>query len=149
MGLGCRRFCLGFIIMFSIIASPKAHMAGYWSVNCGGFGGSIQIHRINTAEINVNENNLFVSALVKKDLNGVIKIYYDHFIESMNDKIDWNDISKEKPIAEAELKNGILHLSWKGFFDVKKNDYIWQEEADFVIASDGEVNTKMKRCIFD
>lgn len=89
-------------------------------MNCGGFGGSIQIHRINTAEINVNENNLFVSALVKKDLNGVIKIYYDHFIESVNDKIDWNDISKEKPIAEAELKNGILHLSWKGFFDVKK-----------------------------
>lgn len=144
-----KRKILVFCLIFFITDFSKAGMAGYWSVNCGGFGGSIQIHITNTAEINVNENNLFISAIVKKGFNGIMEIYFDHFIESVNDKIVWGDISKEKPIAEAEIKNGVLHLSWKGFYDTNKNHYIWQKEADFVIASDGKVDTEMKRCIFN
>lgn len=121
---------------------------GYWAVKCGGFGGSIEISASNEAKININDNNLYISAGLVKDSNSKSQVFYRNVIESTNDKINWEEISKNKPIAELSIEDGIIHMAWKGFFDVKKKAYIWKVEPDFIVASGGNVNVEMKRCDF-
>lgn len=144
-----KNIALMFIFLFPIISCAKAELVGYWSVKCGGFGGSVEIIKPDIAKININDNNLFVSAHLEEGINGLTEVFYSDVIESMNEEISWGEISKRKPIAEILVRNGILHLAWKGFFDVKDNHYVWKKEPDFVVASKGKVHIEMKKCNFE
>ncbi len=39
-----------------------------------------------------------------------------------------------------------MDMKWNGFYDLKKNRYIWRKEPDFVIASDDNSHIRMLRC---
>lgn len=121
---------------------------GYWAVKCGGFGGSVEIGSTNEAKININDNNLYISGRIEEDRNGELKLFYKDVVETINDKIVWSDISQSKPIAEISIKDGIMHMKWKGFFDTKNNNYIWKSEPDFVVASGSRLNVEMNKCEF-
>ncbi|TKI02321.1 hypothetical protein [Martelella alba] len=135
------------LIPFLSFANPEDSV-GYWSVNCGGFGGSVEVKPSHEARVNVNDNNLYISGGIVEDNNGKLKLFYRDVIESMNETIDWSDISQSEPIAEMSIENGTLHMTWKGFFDNKQKIYIWKSEPDFVVASEGSANVKMKKCDF-
>ena len=121
---------------------------GYWSVKCGGFGGGIEIEKNNELSMNINDNNLYISAYAKK-VGGGTKIFLGDIVESLNDVVNWGNISRNKPIAEVSFQDGKLYLSWKGFFDVKKSRYIWDKEPDFVVASGRKKDIKMEICNFE
>ncbi|HEY4435943.1 MAG TPA: hypothetical protein VGN40_07250 [Lelliottia sp.] len=136
------------LFCISAFAFGEADMSGYWSVKCGGFGGNIQINTSNEVKININDNNLFISAHLGHDKNGVTEIYYQNIIESDNDLIDWEHISRNKPIATISLKDNILDVSWHGLFDSKKGIYVWENQPDFVVATGNRQEIKMQRCNF-
>ncbi|MDK9605830.1 hypothetical protein [Lelliottia wanjuensis] len=123
-------------------------MAGYWAVKCGGFGGSIQVSTNESAKINVNDNNLLIAVNLVDNGKGNASVYYSDVIESQNDIIDWNSVSKRKSIAKLSLKNGILHVFWNGFYDDKTKKYIWLNDPDFVVATEGNRDVKMGKCEF-
>lgn len=99
-------------------------------------------------KINVNNNNLYVLSNLKKDPHGKVLIFYKEVIESVNAMINWDDVSHEKPIAEISFINDDLYMTWKGFFDVKKNIYVWGKEPDFVVQAGSNANIKMNKCNF-
>lgn len=125
-----------------------SNISGYWAVKCGGFGGNIQIDTEGDVRVNVNDNNLFVSSRLKSDENGKTTLYYQDVIETENDVIDWRSISKSKPIASMSLKDGVLNVFWRGFYDVNEKKYVWINEPDFVVAAGGNNNIKMNKCNF-
>lgn len=148
-GYNMKKLIIVFSLFFPVISFAKTDNIGYWSVKCGGFGGSIEIKSSDITNINVNDNNLYISAHLEEGANGKTEIIYNNVIESMNEEIIWPDISQKKPIAEMLVRNGFLYLTWKGFFDTKKNYYVWTKEPDFIIASDGKMNVEMKKCSFE
>lgn len=137
-----------FILMFLI--SPFSFgapaLSGYWAVKCGGFGGNVQVSSSGDVKININDNNLLISARLYDDSSKSI-LYYQDVIESNNDTIDWGNISKSKAIAVISMKNNELNLSWRGFYDQKRGHYVWVNGPDFVVAS-GSNNIKLKKCEF-
>ncbi|HHA1936156.1 TPA: hypothetical protein ACOEP6_004659 [Enterobacter ludwigii] len=139
-----------FVILFFTISTPAFcdnNVIGYWSVKCGGFGGYIQVISENDVRINVNDNNLYVKGVLTERSDGRSEVYYREVLESMNDDISWEAVSKIKPIAELSYKNNVLSVVWKGFYDVNKKKYLWVNEPDFVIANN-EKNIEMKQCHF-
>lgn len=136
--------CLFPVLVFANIGDG----VGYWAVECGGFGGSVEIESLNEVRININDNNLYVSGFIQKDYNGQLKLFYKDVIETMNETIDWAVISQSKPIADVTFKNGTMHMKWRGFFDTKHNNYIWKSEPDFVVASGDRLNVEMNKCEF-
>ncbi|MGK0703859.1 hypothetical protein ACSFCW_10260 [Yokenella regensburgei] len=138
---------LVFLIPYCLFA--QSDVVGYWSVKCGGFGGSLQISSSNEVNINVNDNNLYISARPDYSSKEKVILYFNNIIESVNDEVKWGGISKEKPIAEAFLNDGMLYITWYGFYDAAKRKYIWIKQPDFVVASGGNRNIKMKRCNFN
>lgn len=148
MDSNMKKIIVIFLCFIPALAFANVENIGYWSVKCGGFGGSVEIYSSDEAKININDNNLYISAHLVEDPDGKSKVFYRDVIESMNDVINWADISQSKPIAELSTQNGILHVSWKGFYDTKKKSYVWKTEPDFVVASDGGGDIKMKKCNF-
>lgn len=140
-------FLLMFI--FPIFAFGETGMSGYWSVKCGVFGGSIEINSADDAKININNNNLYILAKLNQGPNGKMELYYQSVVESENNIIDWANISISKPIAVVSLQDSVLSISWNGFYDIKKKQYVWKNEPDFVVAIENRQNIKMKKCNFN
>lgn len=136
-----------FMLLVSTISYGNSNTTGYWAVKCGGFGGNVQIDASGNAKINVNDNNLFISARLVSDKSGKSVVYYQDVIESENDVIDWNSVSKDKPLANIHFINNAMELSWNGFYDLKARKYIWKSEPDFVVASKSN-SVVMQKCNF-
>ncbi|EGT4281625.1 hypothetical protein DOX53_16590 [Cronobacter malonaticus] len=141
-------FFLFSIFLQSMEAFPNPLYKGYWAIKCGGFGGGIIIKPSGEVQVNVNENNLFVSASLRDATKEHYYLLYHDVIESVNNVISWGDVSKNKPIAEFYFKNKFMYLKWNGFYNVKKNVYTWRVEPDFVIVSGGNSLIKMQKCDF-
>ncbi|AGB78996.1 hypothetical protein D782_3044 [Enterobacteriaceae bacterium strain FGI 57] len=45
--------------------------------------------------------------------------------------------------------DSVLSISWNGFYDIKKKQYVWKNEPDFVVAIENRQNIKMKKCNFN
>lgn len=58
----------------------------------------------------------------------------------------WDNISKKRPIADVFFEGKSMNIKWNGFYDLKKNRYIWRKEPDFVIASDDNSHIRMQKC---
>jgi hypothetical protein len=136
-------------LFFSTVLSATTidNINGYWSPNCGGFGGSITIDTNNGVKIDVNSNNLLISAKLKKYDAGFYILFND-VEESNNEIINWEMISKSKPIAEFITNDNKATMKWFGFYDNKLRHYIWDKEADFVIAEDSKQIITLSRCDF-
>lgn len=143
------KFVFLLMFIFPIFAFGETGMSGYWSVKCGGFGGSIEINSADDAKININNNNLYILARLNQSPNGKTELYYQSVIESENNIIDWANISTSKPIAVVSLRDSVLNISWSGFYDIKKKQYVWKNEPDFVVAIENRQNIKMKKCNFN
>ncbi|EOI3556741.1 hypothetical protein ACMSZQ_003066 [Cronobacter dublinensis] len=86
----------------SEISDPQYE--GYWAVKCGRFGGSVNIKASKDVEVNINDNNLFISASLQPTTKGRYHLLYQGVIQSTNGVIFWDDISKKRPIADVFLK---------------------------------------------
>ena len=89
-------------ISFFAIANTDSHI-GYWSVNCGGFGGNINISKDNIATVNVNDNNLLIEARLMKTNKNSTQLFFVDVLESRNSLINWDSISHQKPIAKLVM----------------------------------------------
>lgn len=122
---------------------------GYWSVNCGGFGGNLVVSDWGAVRVNVNDNNLLISAKLRELTTNFSDLLFVDILESRNDKINWSSISLDKPIAKLTVNGGILVVKWYGFFDMKKKEYVWNTQPDFIIGTKSNEAMIMNKCIFD
>ena len=133
----------------SCVANAKfSPYIGYWSVNCGGFGGNVIVSDMGEARVNVNDNNLLISAKLSELTKNSSELFFIDILESRNEKIDWSSISLDKPIAKLTVNYGVLVVNWFGFFDMKKKEYVWNTQPDFIVGTKNNKNTIMKKCIF-
>lgn len=135
-----------FVIASGYANASTASYTGYWSVNCYGFGGYINIEKDGATTINVNDNNLYIDAKMKVTEPGLAELYFVGVHESRNEVIDFDAIEISRPIARLRLINNRINLNWLGFFDRARKKYIWDKQADFVVATDGK-DIIMSRCI--
>nr|WP_278986697.1 hypothetical protein [Plesiomonas shigelloides] len=137
------------LTFFSCVANAKfSPYIGYWSVNCSGFGGSVIVSDMGEARVNVNDNNLLISAKLRRLTKNSSELFFIDILESRNEKIDWLSISLDKPIAKLTVNDGVLVVNWFGFFDMKKKEYVWNTQPDFIVGTKNNKNTIMKKCIF-
>ncbi|MGL5527988.1 MAG: hypothetical protein ACRDCI_06310 [Plesiomonas shigelloides] len=137
------------LTFFSCVANAKfSPYMGYWSVNCGGFGGYVIVSDMSEARVNVNDNNLLISAKLSELTKNSSELFFIDILESRNEKIDWSSISLDKPIAKLTVNDGVLVVNWFGFFDMKKKEYVWNTQPDFIVDTKSNKNTIMKKCIF-
>ncbi|MEL6092475.1 hypothetical protein C9E85_13955 [Plesiomonas shigelloides] len=137
------------LTFFSCVANAKfSPYIGYWSVNCGGFGGYVIVSDMGEARVNVNDNNLLISAKLRELTKNSSELFFIDILESRNEKIDWSSISLDKPIAKLTENDGVLVVNWFGFFDMKKKEYVWNTQPDFIVDTKNNKNTIMKKCIF-
>ncbi len=73
-------------------------------MKCGGFGGGVNIKTSKDVEVNINDNNLFISASLQPTTKGRYHLLYKGVIESNNGVIFFDDISKKISIADVFLK---------------------------------------------
>lgn len=134
---------------FSCVANAKfSPYIGYWSVNCGGFGGNVIVSDMGEVRVNINDNNLLISAKLRELTKNSSELFFIDILESRNEKIDWSSISLDKPIAKLTDNDGVLVVNWFGFFDMKKKEYVWNTQPDFIVDTKNNKNTIMKKCIF-
>lgn len=101
------------LTFFPCVANSKfSPYIGYWSVNCGGFGGNVIVSDIGEARVNVNDNNLLTSAKLMRLTKNSSELFFIDILESRNEKIDWSSISLDKPIAKLTVNNGVLVVNW-------------------------------------
>lgn len=138
------------LAIFSCVANAKfsSHI-GYWSVNCGGFGGNVIVSDGGGVRVNVNDNNLLISAQLKELTKNSSELIFVDMLESRNDKINWSYISLDKPIAKLTVNGEVLIVKWYGFFDMKKKEYVWSTQPDFITGTKNNETTIMNKCIFD
>lgn len=137
------------LTFFSCVANAKfSPYIGYWSVNCGGFGGNVIVFDMGEARVNVNDNNLLISAKLRELTKNSSELFFIDILESRNEKIDWSSISLDKPIAKLTVNDGVLVVNWFGFFDMKKKEYVWNTQPDFIVDTKNNKNTIIKKCIF-
>lgn len=138
------------LVVFSCVANAKfSSYVGYWSVNCGGFGGNLVVSDRGEVRINVNDNNLLISAKLRELTTNSSDLLFVDILELRNDKINWSSISLDKPIAKLAVNGGVLVVKWYGFFDMKKKDYMWNTQPDFIVGTKSNEAMIMKKCIFD
>ena len=138
------------LVVFSCVANAKfSSYVGYWSVNCGGFGGNLVVSDRGEVRINVNDNNLLISAKLRELTTNSSDLLFVDILESRNDKINWSSISLDKPIAKLAVNGGVLVVKWYGFFDMKKKEYVWNTQPDFIVGTKSNEAMIMKKCIFD
>ncbi|MBZ6072440.1 hypothetical protein [Aeromonas schubertii] len=139
-----------FLAVFSCVANAKiSSYAGYWLVNCGGFGGNVIVSGGGGVRVNVNDNNLLISAKLRELTKSSAELLFVDVLESRNEKINWSSTSLDKPIAKLSLKGGVLIVNWYGFFDMKMKKYVWNTQPDFIVGTKSNENTIMKKCVFD
>lgn len=134
-------------IVFSISSPAEVQYLGYWSPNCGGFGGSVNITKSDDIKVDVNNNNLYISAKISTESDGY-SIYFSDIIESMNELIDWDNISHQKPMARINFKDDIATMDWLGFYDKSKHKYVWTTQSDFYIFAKKSKNISLNKCHF-
>ncbi|MGA5656232.1 hypothetical protein [Rahnella contaminans] len=134
-------------IIFSISSHAASQYFGYWSPNCGGFGGSVNITKGDDIKVDVNNNNLYISAKISVETNGY-NIYFTDVIESMNELIDWDNISHENPIAIMNFKDDVATMDWLGFYDKSKHKYVWTTQSDFYIFAKKSKAISLTKCHF-
>ena len=100
------------------------------------------------ARVNVNDNNLLISAKLSELTKNSSELFFIDILESRNEKIYWSSISLDKPIAKLTVNYGVLVVNWFGFFDMKKKEYVWNTQPDFIVGTKNNKNTIMKKCIF-
>lgn len=97
----------------SCVANAKlSPYIGYWSVNCGGFGGYVIVSDMGESRVNVNDNNLLISAKLRELTKNSSELFFIDILESRNEKIDWSSISLDKPIAKLTENDGVLVVNW-------------------------------------
>ncbi|MEZ6927594.1 MULTISPECIES: hypothetical protein [Aeromonas] len=144
------RFLFIFLAVFSCVANAKfSSYVGYWSVNCGGFGGNIVVSDRGEVRVNVNDNNLLISAKLRALTTNSSDLIFVDMLESLNHKINWSSISLDKPIAKLTINGGVLVIKWYGFFDMKKKEYVWSTQPDFITGTKSNKTTIMNKCVFD
>ncbi|MGL5680040.1 MAG: hypothetical protein ACRDC2_10620 [Plesiomonas shigelloides] len=137
------------LTFFSCVANAKfSPYIGYWSVNCGGFGGNVIVSDMGEVRVNINDNSLLISAKLRELTKYSSELFFIDILESRNEKIDWSSISLDKPIAKLTVNDGALVVNWFGFFDMKNKEYVWNTQPDFIVGTKNNKNTIMKKCIF-
>lgn len=144
------RFLFILLVVFSCVANAKfSSYVGYWSVNCGGFGGNLVVSDRGEVRVNVNDNNLLISAKLRELTTNSSDLLFADMLESRNDKINWSSISLDKPIAKLTVNGGVLVVKWYGFFDIKKKEYVWKTQPDFILGTKSNEAMLMNKCVFD
>jgi hypothetical protein len=123
---------------------------GFWKVNCSR-AGYMRIKKVNDIEIEVNSNQIYISAIAKfseKEPNRLL-LYLKNTIDlgagGMN--LPWANFSKEKPIAAIEYlpsKKNEMNFSWYGFYNTKTFQYEWVKNTDW---SELYQNFRLIKCI--
>lgn len=143
------RFLFALLAFFSCVANAGfSPYVGYWSVNCGGFGGNVIVLDSGEVKVNVNDNNLLISGRLRKLTKNSSELLFIDMLESRNEKINWGSISLDKPIAKLTVNGGALIVDWFGFFDIKKKEYVWNTQPDFIVGTKNNETIIMGKCFF-
>lgn len=138
-----------FIILSGMVSADTGSYVGYWSVKCGGFGGYINVSQSSTVIININDNNLLVDARLVESRGSYAELFFVDVLESRNEIINWDSISRRKPIAKLIFNSNSIAVDWFGFFDEKDQKYVWDTQPDFVVAEKKKDGMTLHKCVFN
>ncbi|MGY5360320.1 hypothetical protein ACXFAT_21275 [Cronobacter dublinensis] len=92
------KFVVVAFILPSMSAISGPQYEGYWAVKCGRLGSSVNIKASKDVEVNINDNNLFISASLQPTTKGRYRLLYQGVIESTNGVIFFGMISRKKDL---------------------------------------------------
>ncbi len=130
---------ISFLLSFSVSADET------WAIDCNSGLGRIVLKE-NKADLVVNLNQIVISAKIVKNGNS-ISFYLDEPIELGRGgmMLDWDSFSKNEKIAVVTINGNKASLSWNGFFETNKSQYIWVSESEFYSQGGGK-NVTINRC---
>lgn len=109
--------------------------ASTWKTSCEISNFSIEFESDNKAKIEVNSNQIYLTAKVVEEKNKI-----SFFLISPNDlgrggmMLDWKNFSKNTPIMSMrKINNNVSNIEWFGFYNLKRNQYEWKEDSDLVL----------------
>ncbi|MDC9768161.1 hypothetical protein [Proteus mirabilis] len=119
-----------YFISLSVFATSNY---GTWSVKCNSDDAFNIILKDSDTPLVINHNQIIISIHSKKVSND-IEVYYNDIIDlgSGGMRLDWNNVSQSKAVANIILNENTGYMKWHGFFDKKTNTFFWNMEPDFV-----------------
>lgn len=88
-----------------------------------------------SAIIVVNSNQIVISSTVDRSDNHLTFFYAEpEDLGRGGMMLPWANFSTEKKIASAkQVEENKMLLTWKGFFDTTKREYVWSQDSDYVL----------------
>ncbi len=118
-------------VAFSLLFSFCVNASELWAIDCASGNGRMYFKN-NKVEMVVNSNQILISAkMVKHDDNVLLYLLEPTDLGRGGMMLNWDDFSRNKPIADGLIKDGKITLSWKGFFSDSMKKYIWTSDSDF------------------
>lgn len=107
---------------------------GRWSINCENAKGII-VTEMGNILMEVNNNQIYITALGHKK-EKILTIFLDEpeDLGRGGMMLDWQNFSKENPIADLKLETkNSAQLTWYGFFNKIQKAHEWADKPDFVV----------------
>lgn len=118
---------------------------GRWSPDCANIQG-FQIKEDDSALIEVNSNQIYVTAKIASKATDVISLSYVQPADlgAGGMRLQWTKFSRKMPIAKISRRaRDQAELDWYGFYESTKKQFVWKSEPDFL----GETSdTILYRC---
>lgn len=118
--------------------SVRSILSGKWVISCEKFSGYINIIDLDSIEVEVNLNQIYI--LSKLEIKQIHKdsIYLSLFLQKPLDlgrggmQLNWAQFDKNTEIADLIFyRNDTIELMWKGFYNQKKLKREWQNQTDW------------------
>lgn len=116
--------------------STSTNFIGDWRISCEEGSGYIQVLSLDSIFIEINSNQIYVisKGVIKKNILYVYLVAPGELgMGGMN--LNWNNFSRNEPIAELLFKKKDAELKWKGFYNTKKLKYEWVEGPDWFLGN--------------
>lgn len=110
-----------------------ADILGRWSPNCEKIGGiNIQDQNKITIEVNSNQIHILSTGTINNDTL-IITLNSPEDLGRGGMMLEWDDFSKETPIAKMKLiSERKSKVEWLGFYNNKLQTSVWLNEPDFL-----------------
>ncbi|MCU0394097.1 MAG: hypothetical protein MUE81_23560 [Thermoflexibacter sp.] len=125
---------------FSEISSDSLSsiISGKWQISCENFSGSMYIFDLDSIEIEVNSNQIYILCESKIKKISAEGVHLGLFLVKPTDlgsggmQLNWGHFEKNTEIAEVIIHNRkSIELNWKGFYNQKNAKREWGTQTDW------------------
>ncbi|WP_058972557.1 hypothetical protein [Type-D symbiont of Plautia stali] len=127
------RFFLCFLLLFIYPALATKH-DGVWSNDCNSFDAfEIKVDSSQSPLV-INDNQIVILVQSKMVEEDKADIFFSKTLDlgAGGMRLNWNNVSTARKIADINFNERKGFLTWYGFYDEKIDKYFWIKDPDFM-----------------